>query len=53
MSFCTKCGKEFREGEMFCTACGTPISETVNVINPTPAEGITDNPVSVNEPEVI
>ena len=35
--FCTKCGKELREGAAFCTSCGTPVSKPVNP-GPPPVE---------------
>ena len=28
MAYCTNCGKEFKSGEHFCTACGAKMAET-------------------------
>lgn len=33
MSFCTKCGKQLNEGDIFCTSCGTPVASTTNESN--------------------
>lgn len=30
---CSKCGKEIKEGNSFCTNCGTPVNEIENNIN--------------------
>ena len=57
--FCTKCGKEVREGAVFCTFCGEPMKVIVeeevqaeeisveedSVIEETPVEETTQEPV--------
>lgn len=30
MSYCTKCGKELKEGDNFCLSCGTPVNGVAN-----------------------
>jgi hypothetical protein len=32
MSFCSKCGKELEVEDLFCSACGTPVGETIQAI---------------------
>ena len=32
MPFCIKCGKELGEEDLFCSACGTPVGETIQAI---------------------
>ena len=27
--FCKKCGKKIKEGNNFCTKCGTPVNEII------------------------
>jgi len=32
MPFCSKCGKELGEEDLFCSSCGTPVGETLQAI---------------------
>jgi hypothetical protein len=32
MPFCSKCGKELGVEDLFCSACGTPVGETIHAI---------------------
>lgn len=42
MSLCPKCGKESREGDLFCLACGTPIA---------PADDVMEDALSADLPD--
>ncbi len=52
MAKCSTCGNEFKDGELFCTVCGSPAPEDSNIIDTAPADKTEDTPVIGTETEV-
>ena len=46
--FCTKCGKEVKDGLKFCTNCGAPLSQSSDMMTVNNIAGVSESSGSID-----